>query len=144
MLSPVDVWIERAMTELYFSDSSTADTPAARPAPAKSEIQAAARSIGKLSGIVQQYIFFLCTKSKTRHIKHPVRNARNAELNTVLKNDNTERLLLSSARRRKNICIVFNIGQAAHMGQTAFKEQAYMPFHAVIRHGIAAVRIALN
>ena len=68
----------------------------------------------------------------------------NAELNTVLKNDNTERLLLSSARRRKNICIMLNIGQAAHMGQTAFKEQAYMPFHAVIRHGIAAVRIALN
>ena len=49
---PVDVWIERAMTELYFSDSSTADVSAARPAPAKSEIQAAARSIGKLSGIV--------------------------------------------------------------------------------------------
>ena len=68
----------------------------------------------------------------------------NAELHTGLKNDNNERLLLSSARRRKNICIVFNIGQAAHMGQTAFKEQAYMPFHAVIRHGIAAVRIALN
>lgn len=68
----------------------------------------------------------------------------NAELNTVLKNENNERLLLSSARSCKNICIVFNIRQAAHMGQTAFKEQAYMPFHAVIRHGIAAVRIALN
>ena len=61
---PVDVWIERAMTELYFSDSSTADTPAARPAPAKSEIQAAARSIGKLSGIVQQYIFFYARNQK--------------------------------------------------------------------------------
>lgn len=61
---PVDVWIERAMTELYFSDSSTAGTPAARPAPAKSEIQAAARSIGKLSGIVQQYIFFYARNQK--------------------------------------------------------------------------------
>ena len=35
----------------------------------------------------------------------------NAELNTVLKNDNNERLHLSSARRRKNICIVFNTGK---------------------------------
>lgn len=61
---PVDVWIERAMTELYFSDSSTADVSAARPAPAKSEIQAAARSIGKLSGIVQQYIFFYARNQK--------------------------------------------------------------------------------
>ena len=61
---PVDVWIERAMTELYFSDSSTSDTSAARPAPAKSEIQAAARSIGKLSGIVQQYIFFYARNQK--------------------------------------------------------------------------------
>jgi len=52
------------MTELYFSDSSTAGTSAARPAPAKSEIQAAARSIGKLSGIVQQYIFFYARNQK--------------------------------------------------------------------------------
>lgn len=140
---PVDVWIERAMTELYFSDSSTADTPAARPAPAKSEIQAAARSIGKLSGIVQQYIFSMHEIKNSAH-KASRPKCPNAELNTVLKNDNNERLLLSSARRRKNICIMFNIGQAAHMGQTAFKEQADMPFHAVIRHGIAAVRIALN
>lgn len=49
---PVDVWIERAMTELYFSDSPS------RPAPTKAEIQTAARSIGSLSGIIQQYIFF--------------------------------------------------------------------------------------
>lgn len=42
----------------------TSGTPAARPAPAKSEIQAAARSIGKLSGIVQQYIFFYARNQK--------------------------------------------------------------------------------
>ncbi len=61
---PVDVWIERAMTELYFSDFLISDTSAARPAPTKSDIQAAARSIGKLSGIVQQYIFFYARNQK--------------------------------------------------------------------------------
>lgn len=140
---PVDVWIERAMTELYFSDSSTADVsaPALRLQNQKFRPPHAASASFPES--------FSNTSFSMHEIKNSAHKASrpkcpNAELNIVLKNDNTERLLLSSARRRKNICIMFNIGQAAHMGQTAFKEQADMPFYAVIRHGIAAVRIALN
>lgn len=73
---PVDVWIEQCNDRTVFSDSSTADTPAARPAACK------IRNSGRRTQHRQAFRnrsaihLFLCTKSKTRHIKHPVRNAR--------------------------------------------------------------------
>jgi N-glycosylase/DNA lyase len=44
---PVDVWIGRAMSEIYFDGES----------PKKKQLEAAIRAIGSESGIVQQYIF---------------------------------------------------------------------------------------
>ena len=44
---PVDVWIGRAMSEIYFDVES----------PKKKQLEAAIRAIGSESGIVQQYIF---------------------------------------------------------------------------------------
>lgn len=45
---PIDVWIDRAMKELFFDSVP----------PKKSEMQQAVLSIGKYSGIIQQYIFY--------------------------------------------------------------------------------------
>lgn len=45
---PIDVWIDRAMNELFFGSVP----------PKKSEMKEAVLSIGKYSGIIQQYIFF--------------------------------------------------------------------------------------
>ena len=44
---PVDVWIGRAMSEIYFDGES----------PKKKQLEAAIRALGSESGIVQQYIF---------------------------------------------------------------------------------------
>ncbi len=44
---PVDVWIGRAMSEIYFDGES----------PKKRQLEAAIRALGSESGIVQQYIF---------------------------------------------------------------------------------------
>lgn len=44
---PVDVWIGRAMSEIYFDGES----------PKKKQLEAAIRVLGSESGIVQQYIF---------------------------------------------------------------------------------------
>lgn len=45
---PIDVWIDRAMNELFFDSVP----------PPKSEMREAVLSIGKYSGIIQQYIFY--------------------------------------------------------------------------------------
>ncbi|MBR0156750.1 MAG: DNA-3-methyladenine glycosylase 2 [Clostridia bacterium] len=45
---PIDVWIDRAMNELFFDSVP----------PKKAEMKEAVLSIGKYSGIIQQYIFF--------------------------------------------------------------------------------------
>lgn len=45
---PIDVWIDRAMNELFFDSVP----------PKKAEMREAVASIGKYSGIIQQYIFF--------------------------------------------------------------------------------------
>lgn len=45
---PIDVWIDRAMNELFFDSVP----------PKKSEMREAVASIGRYSGIIQQYIFF--------------------------------------------------------------------------------------
>lgn len=45
---PVDVWIGRAMKELYFDSEQ----------PTRAELKTTIESIGKYSGILQQYIFF--------------------------------------------------------------------------------------
>ncbi len=45
---PIDVWIDRAMNELFFGSVP----------PKKAEMKEAVLSIGKYSGIIQQYIFF--------------------------------------------------------------------------------------
>ena len=45
---PVDVWIGRAMKELYFDSEQ----------PTRAELKNTIESIGKYSGILQQYIFF--------------------------------------------------------------------------------------
>lgn len=45
---PIDVWIDRAMKELFFDNQPSK----------KNELQEAVRSIGEYSGIIQQYIFF--------------------------------------------------------------------------------------
>ena len=44
---PVDVWMGRAMSEIYFDGES----------PKKKQLEAAIRALGSESGIVQQYIF---------------------------------------------------------------------------------------
>ena len=51
---PVDVWIDRAMTAIYF-DGET---------PRKKELEAAIRALGSESGIVQQYIFHWARQTK--------------------------------------------------------------------------------
>lgn len=45
---PIDVWIDRAMNELFFDSVP----------PKKAELREAVASIGRYSGIIQQYIFF--------------------------------------------------------------------------------------
>lgn len=45
---PIDVWIDRAMNELFFDSVP----------PKKSEMREAVESIGRYSGIIQQYIFY--------------------------------------------------------------------------------------
>lgn len=45
---PIDVWIDRAMNELFFDSVP----------PKKAEMREAVASIGRYSGIIQQYIFF--------------------------------------------------------------------------------------
>ena len=45
---PIDVWIDRAMNELFFDSVP----------PKKEQMREAVRSIGEYSGIIQQYIFF--------------------------------------------------------------------------------------
>lgn len=45
---PIDVWIDRAMKELFFDSVP----------PKKAEMEQAVLSIGQYSGIIQQYIFF--------------------------------------------------------------------------------------
>lgn len=45
---PIDVWIDRAMNELFFDSVP----------PKKAEMREAVASIGEYSGIIQQYIFF--------------------------------------------------------------------------------------
>ena len=45
---PIDVWIDRAMNELFFDSVP----------PKKTEMREAVKSIGEYSGIIQQYIFF--------------------------------------------------------------------------------------
>ncbi|MBR4435161.1 MAG: DNA glycosylase [Clostridia bacterium] len=45
---PIDVWIDRAMNELFFDSVP----------PQKSEMREAVLSIGQYSGIIQQYIFY--------------------------------------------------------------------------------------
>lgn len=45
---PIDVWIDRAMNELFFDSVP----------PKKSEMREAVESMGEYSGIIQQYIFF--------------------------------------------------------------------------------------
>lgn len=45
---PIDVWIDRAMNELFFDSVP----------PKKAELREAVKSIGEYSGIIQQYIFF--------------------------------------------------------------------------------------
>ncbi|MBR0136548.1 MAG: DNA-3-methyladenine glycosylase 2 family protein [Clostridia bacterium] len=45
---PIDVWIDRAMKELFFDSIP----------PKRSEMQEAVLSIGRYSGIIQQYIFY--------------------------------------------------------------------------------------
>lgn len=51
---PIDVWIGRAMKELYFE----------REQPSKKELQNVILSMGKYSGILQQYIFYHARKVK--------------------------------------------------------------------------------
>lgn len=51
---PVDVWMGRAMSELYFDGEN----------PKKKQLEAAIRSLGKESGIVQQYIFHYARQTK--------------------------------------------------------------------------------
>lgn len=45
---PIDVWIDRAMNELFFDSVP----------PKKAEMREVVKSIGEYSGIIQQYIFF--------------------------------------------------------------------------------------
>lgn len=51
---PIDVWIGRAMTELFFGSEQ----------PTKAELNHAVESIGRYSGIVQQYIFYYAREVK--------------------------------------------------------------------------------
>ena len=57
---PVDVWIDRAMREIYFGGD----------APGKAALEAAIRSLGDESGIVQQYIFYYARETKLGTQKH--------------------------------------------------------------------------
>jgi len=51
---PVDVWIDRAMTALFFEGN----------APQKSELVAVIEELGEFSGILQQYIFHYAREVK--------------------------------------------------------------------------------
>lgn len=51
---PVDVWIGRAMSELYFNSET----------PTKHELESVVKSIGEYSGIIQQYIFYYARESR--------------------------------------------------------------------------------
>ncbi len=51
---PIDVWIDRAMNELFFDSVP----------PKRSEMKEAVKSIGEYSGIIQQYIFFHARRIK--------------------------------------------------------------------------------
>ena len=51
---PIDVWIGRAMKELYFESEQ----------PSKKELESVVSSMGRYSGIIQQYIFYHARKIK--------------------------------------------------------------------------------
>lgn len=51
---PVDVWIDRAMTEIYFGGD----------APRRAELEKTIRALGDESGIVQQYIFHYARETR--------------------------------------------------------------------------------
>lgn len=57
---PIDVWIGRAMQEMFFDSNP----------PKKEELQAAVESLGKYSGIVQQYIFYYAREIKLGKPEH--------------------------------------------------------------------------
>lgn len=64
---PIDVWIDRAMNELFFDSVP----------PKKSEMRDAVAAMGRYSGIIQQYIFFHARAVQLG--KHRTENASDGE-----------------------------------------------------------------